>query len=131
MPMKDRLLLAWRLAFAPPTTATRQTRSLYTSLHPKTVLWAVPAEAFPVAVSTTLDGNGSRSVWVWFEEHATLLPRTPTGWARMSAPLHGAWRTDPNDEASLPQFGDVTLEFRDDGSLLYIVMMGPRTRSLV
>ena len=42
-------------------------------------------------------------------------------WGRMAAPLRGVWRTEPDDETSLAQFGDVTLEFRDDGSLLYIM----------
>ena len=35
--------------------------------------------------------------------------------------LVGSWRVDPDHGATLDRFGEVTLHFRDDGSLDYVV----------
>jgi len=35
--------------------------------------------------------------------------------------LLGAWRTDPNDQWSLAEYGDVTLRFEENGTLVYTV----------
>jgi hypothetical protein len=37
----------------------------------------------------------------------------------MEAELLGVWRTDPGDEASLNDYGDVSLAFAADGSLTH------------
>ena len=38
-----------------------------------------------------------------------------------SPPLIGTWRSDPVDSAGVQSYGDVTLKFGPDGTLLYIV----------
>ena len=35
--------------------------------------------------------------------------------------LLGTWHSDPTDVAGTPSFGDVTLKFEEDGTLLYVV----------
>lgn len=37
------------------------------------------------------------------------------------ARLIGKWVTDPNDVEALEEYGTVTLEFKDDGSLIYSI----------
>jgi hypothetical protein len=38
-----------------------------------------------------------------------------------STQLIGRWRTDPNDQTSLRDYGDVSLRFEKNGTLVYIV----------
>lgn len=35
--------------------------------------------------------------------------------------LFGLWRTDPNDQWSLREYGDVSLSFSEDGKLVYTI----------
>lgn len=40
------------------------------------------------------------------------------------AQLIGTWRSDPSDQAGAQAYGDVTLKFCPDGTLIYIVHEG-------
>jgi hypothetical protein len=40
--------------------------------------------------------------------------------------LYGSWRTDPNDNWSLHEYGDVSLRFERDGQLIYTVHSSDR-----
>jgi hypothetical protein len=39
----------------------------------------------------------------------------------LQSKLVGKWQIDPSDQAALDRFGNVLLEFRNDGSLVYVV----------
>ena len=46
------------------------------------------------------------------------------------AMLLGRWRTDPDDQWSLKEFGEVSLEFLVDGRLLYVVALPKKQQSM-
>ena len=45
--------------------------------------------------------------------------------------LFGTWRTDPNDDWSLREYGDVSLEFTPDGRLIYTVHSSDRDQTIL
>jgi hypothetical protein len=46
----------------------------------------------------------------------------------MTPLLLGNWRVDPSDAYAIAQFGDVTMEFKDDGSLTYAIKTDDKTQ---
>jgi hypothetical protein len=45
--------------------------------------------------------------------------------------LLGRWRTDPSDEVARARFGDVTLEFKDGGKLVYTIHEGGKEQIIL
>ncbi len=46
------------------------------------------------------------------------------------AGLLGSWRRDPSDAWSLREFGDVSLRFESDGSLLYTIRLPNKEQTM-
>ncbi|HQR66341.1 MAG TPA: hypothetical protein PLB02_03005 [Thermoanaerobaculia bacterium] len=42
--------------------------------------------------------------------------------------LLGRWRVDPTDHDAIEEYGDVSLEFRDDGQLVYVIHAGEKAQ---
>jgi hypothetical protein len=57
----------------------------------------------------------------------TLIAFAPHWWPRHPvppSPLIGVWRTDPTDTAALARFGDTTVDFQKNGTLVYTIHKG-------
>ncbi len=40
----------------------------------------------------------------------------------------GRWRSDPTDEDAIEEYGEVSLEFRADGQLIYVIHAGEKAQ---
>ena len=49
---------------------------------------------------------------------------------RMRSRLIGRWKRDPSDPDTAAAYGDVTLEFRDDGQLIYVIHEGEKAQMM-
>lgn len=48
----------------------------------------------------------------------------------MSNDLIGVWQTDPDDVSTQQFYGNVTMDFRDDGELIYVAIEGGKEQRI-
>jgi hypothetical protein len=61
---------------------------------------------------------------------ATATRTTHEKTSRMSSNLIGVWKTDPDDAVTQRTYGDVTMEFRRNGELIYTITEGNKSREI-
>lgn len=49
----------------------------------------------------------------------------------MDKPLIGTWKSDAIDAATMEAFGNVTMEFREDGQLIYTFINGDKEQRMI